>query len=290
MPLPQTETSSSQKALDHLDADVAVRMMLDGQQSAIASVQSMAPQLVAGANLMAETITAGGALVYVAAGSSGLMALADASELSGTFGIAPEQVQIHMAGGVPADGKMPGHTEDEVAEINIAARDVLIVLSASGTTPYALAAAEQARAVGVKSIAIANNSGSPLLLGADVAIHLDTPSEVIAGSTRLGAGTAQKAALNVMSTMMGVQLGHVYRGLMVNLEADNDKLRNRAQHIVCKIAAVTPAVADAAIQQADGQVKLAILIATGCSRAEAQTTLRQHNGQLGPCLNSNQTN
>jgi N-acetylmuramic acid 6-phosphate etherase len=289
MPLPHTETSNRHEALDLLDADASVQLMLRAQIEAIESVRSSADQLLAGARVMAQTIEGGGRLIYAAAGSSGLMALADSSELTGTFGIPSEQIQIHMAGGVPIDAKMPGNIEDETADIDISARDVIIVLSASGTTPYALASAGQAKKAGARIIAISNNGGAPLLRVADVAIQLNTPAEVVAGSTRLGAGTAQKVALNVMSTIMGVQLGHVYQGLMVNLIADNEKLRGRAEHIVCKIASVAPPLARSAIEQANGQVKLAILIAAGNSHSDAQSILTKNKGHLGPCLNSNQT-
>jgi N-acetylmuramic acid 6-phosphate etherase len=289
MTLPRTETSTHDGTLDLLDADASVQLMLQGQIEAIENVKSSTDLLLAGARVMAQAIEHGGVLIYAAAGSSALMALADASELTGTFGVSSAQIRMHMAGGVPVEAKMPGHTEDEVVEINISSRDVLIVVSASGTTPYALAAASQAKVAGAKIIALANNGGTPLLEMADVAVQLNTPAEVIAGSTRLGAGTAQKAALNVMSTMMGVQLGHVYQGLMVNLVADNEKLRGRAERIVCKIASVSPNIARSAIEQANGEVKLAILIAAGNSLTEAQSILTKNNGHLGPCLNSNQT-
>ena len=287
MTLPLTETLPDHQAIDAVPLEAGVHLLLDGQQAAILAVRHAAPKIARAVQLLAETIKHGGSLIYVAAGSSGLMALADGSELPGTFGIPAERIRIHMAGGIPVDGVMPGHTEDEGAAmdgLDVAHNDTVIVLSASGSTPYALAAAMKARKAGAKIIAIANNHGTPLLQGADVAICLATPPEVVAGSTRLGAGTAQKATLNAMSTLMGVALGHVYQGMMVNLVADNDKLRRRAALIVSRISDVTPETSAAALDTARGDVKSAILIAKGHSPQAAKDLLQHHGGHLGPCL------
>lgn len=293
MSLPQTETLPDHESIDAVSTEDAVRIMLDGQAGAIEAVRRASADLIRASDLMTEAVRGGGALIYAAAGSSGLMALADGSELTGTFGIPAEQLGIHMAGGVPVDGAMPGDVEDDAetaGRIAISAADVVIILSASGTTPYALAVAAKARQCGARIIGIANNPGTPLSLQSDVAICLETPPEIIAGSTRLGAGTAQKAALNAMSTLMGVRLGHVHQGMMVNLVADNAKLRNRATGIVRSIAQVTEAEARAALEAADGQVKLGALIAAGHSADEARALLAKHDGHLGPCLKTTRTN
>ena len=251
------------------------------------SVSSAYSEIAQGAELMAAAISEGGKLIYAAAGSSGLMALADASELTGTFGIPPEKIEIHMAGGVPADGRMPGHTEDQVSHVDFAKEDIAIILSASGSTPYSLSIAEQAKKAGAKIIALANNGGTPLLEKANVAIHLPTQPEVVAGSTRLGAGTAQKVALNMLSTMMGVKLGHVFKGMMVNVIADNEKLRQRAQNIVCNIADVSNDTAQSALAQTNGDVKTAIIVASGRSVETAIKLLKHNKGHLDPCLKPN---
>jgi len=287
MSLPQTEASSDQLAIDSVAPDAAVSLMLDGQVAAVGAVRKATPELTRAAALMAGVIRAGGRLIYCAAGSSGLMALADASELCGTFGIPSDQVQIHMAGGVPIHADMPGDTEDDTISaraIRFSSSDAAIILSASGSTPYALAAAENARGSGAEIIAIANNPGAALFKDADLSICLQTPPELIAGSTRLGAGTAQKIALNVMSSLMGVQLGHVYQGLMVNVVADNAKLLQRAALIVRQIADVSVEEATTALTAANGRIKPAILIAKGHSASEARALLELHRGHLGPCL------
>lgn len=289
MHLLTTETLLSGAPLDAMSSHDAVSAMLVGQHAALDAVTAATPTLIAGAQAMAATIRAGGSLVYAAAGSSGLMALADASELAGTFGISPDAVKIFMAGGVPVDGKMPGDVEDDVGLAagvlrNINAGDTAIVLSASGSTPYALAVAKGAKAAGAKVIGVANNPGAVLLSIADIAVCIETPAEVIAGSTRLGAGTTQKVALNIMSTLMGVDLGHVYRGMMVNVVADNAKLVDRAAGIVSRVTGVSASVAKEALKQTNGNPKTAILVAKGATAAQAVAALSAHDGHLGPCL------
>ncbi len=288
--LPQTEMLADHgPRIDAMSVAAALEALLAGQIAAVSAVRAALPQIERAAARMAETITNGGTLVYVAAGSSGLMALADAAELPGTFGISQRQIRVCMAGGVPVDAVMPGDTEDDTAAAaaiaaSLAPHDLVIALSASGTTPYPCAVAQLAAENAVGVVSIANNAGTPLLDLADIAICLPTPPEVLAGSTRLGAGSAQKVALNMLSTMAGVMLGHVHDGMMVNLAADNAKLRNRAGGIVATIAGVSADAATAAIRAAAGNTKLAILTAAGCSKSRARVLLQDHKGHLGACL------
>ncbi len=169
-------------------------------------------------------------------------------ELAGTFGIDPARVLLCMAGGLPQDAEMPGGDEDDITQAardtaDIRATDVVIAITASGRTPYTVAFARLAQAAGARTICLANTPKAAIFAHADVSICLPTPPELIAGSTRMGAGTAQKAALNMMSTLMGMRLGHVHDGMMVNLRADNEKLRARAVAMVQRIADVTEAQA-----------------------------------------------
>ncbi|MGC3939848.1 N-acetylmuramic acid 6-phosphate etherase [Roseobacter sp. EG26] len=296
MLLPTTECLPDHEVVDALPALKAADALLDGQVAALSAVRAATPDILRAAEAMAEAVRSDKRITYAAAGSSGLMALADACELPGTFGVSTKSVNIHMAGGIPADGHMPGHTEDDDGAADVIAEtlldgDVVIVLSASGTTPYALAVAEAARHKGAKVIAIANNQGSKLLDLAHIPICLATPPEVIAGSTRLGAGTAQKVALNMMSSLMGIRLGHVYQGQMVNVVADNAKLENRSASMVMNIANVNREAAQSALKAVQGNTKLAILIAAGCSPEKAEDMLNAHDGHLAECmniLNSNQ--
>lgn len=270
-------------------AEVAA-VLAEGQITAAAAVRAAAPAIAKGASDMAYTIRNGGILHYVAAGSSGLMAAADALELGGTFSIPPGQIRIHMAGGMPTGVEMPGGTEDDTDGLDAALaeltdRDTVIAVSASGTTPFTLAAVRIARSAGATVVGIANNAGSALLEISSHPICLATPPEVVSGSTRMGAGTAQKIALNMLSTVMAVELGHVHDGMMVNLHADNIKLRARALSIVCQVAGVDQDSAAAALDAAQGAVKPAALIAAkGISAEQAHIILRETEGNLRAAL------
>ena len=271
---------------------VALARLLDGQQSALAAVAPALPAIAAAAGRAAAVLAAGGRLAYAGAGSAGLMALADALELAGTFGIPAERTPVLFAGGAAALLAMTGAVEDDraaaardLAAAGLGAGDAVVCVSASGATPYTLAVAEAARAAGATVIAVANTPASPLLATASVAILLDTGPEIVAGSTRMGAGTAQKAALNLLSTLTALRLGHVHDGYMVNLVADNDKLRARAAGIVATVAGAGDAPARAALAASDGAVKPAILLAAGArDAAEAAALLAASDGHLGPAL------
>ena len=289
MPLPTTEALHQQCAIDSLPSLQAAEFALVAQQAALAVVHRALPEICAGADVMADALRAQGIIHYAAAGSSALMALADCCELPGTFGISPDATRFHMAGGVPTDGKMPGSTEDDAEAGTIAGTsadsgDAFLVLSASGSTPYAVAAAKAAKAKGAKVVSLANNPDTPLLECADVSICLATPAEIVAGSTRLGAGTAQKVALNTMSSLMGMRLGHVHKGMMVNVVADNAKLKNRAAKMVAHISNVSDREARAALEATMGQVKPAILVAAGQTSEQAEELLAKHAGHLKPCF------
>ncbi|AUR08837.1 N-acetylmuramic acid 6-phosphate etherase [Phaeobacter inhibens] len=282
-PTAQTETLHPDAQGLDLRADAEILdTLLTGQLRALEAVADARPAISAGAALLTNSLHNGSHLHYAAAGSSALMALADGAELPGTFGINADQISIHMAGGIPANGRMPGHTEDDdaagaKAAATVAANDVVIALSASGSTPFPMSFARTAQAAGAKVIAIANNANTPLLNLADVAICLPTPPEVIAGSTRMGAGTAQKAALNMMSTLAGIRMGHVMDGMMVNLIADNAKLRQRAIRIVSTLTQQDAEAAARALDQTGGAVKPAILLLQGATSPTAADTLLRHN-------------
>ena len=269
-PAKTEERRDNAKGLDVMRPELALRLLAAGQQEAARSVEQAIEPISAAARLAADSLASGGRLAYAGAGSSGLMAMADALELPGTYGIAREQIVILIAGGAESLTDLAGGYEDDmelaradVRNAGIGAGDCLISVSASGSTPYAIAAADEAGQRGARVIGMANNAGAPLLLNADVSILLETPPEVVSGSTRMGAGTAQKIAFNMLSTMVGIHLGHVLDGHMVNLRADNIKLRGRAIRIVSDITGLGAAEADRLLGLAAGSVKLAILLASG---------------------------
>jgi N-acetylmuramic acid 6-phosphate etherase len=295
--MPQTRTEAQHRHAEGLDIQAPASVLsalAEGQIEAAQAVRAAIPAIAAAAELVAPRLKAGGRLVYAAAGSSGLMALADALELPGTYGIARDRVVVLLAGGEEALRNLAGAPEDDraeavraVASAAVGPRDCVIAVSASGSTPYALAALEEARRRGAATVALANNAGTPLLDGADVAVLLETPPEVIAGSTRMGAGTAQKIALNMLSTLVAVHLGHVHDGYMVNLVADNAKLRGRAQRIVAAVTGSRPDEAARLLEKSGGAVKTAILLAAGAADAEAARKLLDGTGQkLRPALSA----
>ncbi|MCV2887773.1 N-acetylmuramic acid 6-phosphate etherase [Ruegeria aquimaris] len=277
------------KGLDTLPLTDAATILAEGQIAAAAVLRAAAPEIAAASGTLAKTMRAGGVIHYVAAGSSGLMAAADALELGGTFSIPSAQIRIHMAGGMPTGVELPGETEDDLSGLDerfsaLSERDTVIAVSASGTTPYTLEAARLSRAAGATIVGIANNAGSALLDLADHPILLATPPEVLSGSTRMGAGTAQKIALNMLSTLMAIKLGHVHDGMMVNLRADNAKLRLRAAGMVSRIAGVDETAASAALDATQGHVKPAVLVSKGQTPETAQAILRETEGNLRAAL------
>jgi N-acetylmuramic acid 6-phosphate etherase len=278
--------------LDQQPPAVVLGFLADAQVEAAQSVRGAIASIADAAKIVAETLGAGGRLAYAAAGSSGLMALADALELPGTYGIPRHRIVVLFAGGAAALQDMAGAPEDdaaqaarEVIDAGLGKGDCLIAVSASGSTPYAVGALREAASLGAKTIAIANNAGSPLLELADVPVLLATPPEVIAGSTRMGAGTAQKIALNMLSTLAAIHLGHVHDGYMVNLYADNAKLRGRAARIVAAIAGCDEKAAHAALEKTGGEVKPAILLAAGAADVKTAKELLDGTGRrLRPAL------
>ena len=277
--------------LDQQPPVVVLGFLADAQIQAAQAVRGAIGSIADAAKIVAGTLGAGGRLAYAAAGSSGLMALADALELPGTYGIPRERIVVLFAGGAAALQDMAGAPEDdaaqaarEVADAGLGNDDCLIAVSASGSTPYAVGALEEAVRRGARTIAIANNAGSPLLECAEAPILLATPPELIAGSTRMGAGTAQKIALNMLSTLAAIHLGHVHDGYMVNLFADNIKLRGRAARIVAAIAGCDEQAALAALEKTGGQVKPAVLIAAGADAKTAEELLDGTGRRLRPAL------
>lgn len=280
------------EVIDTLPPGAALTAMCDVQIAAACSVRRAIPQIAEAAETVAHCLKAGGRLVYAGAGSSGLMTMADALEIPGTFGIDRERILILLSEGLATIADFAAETEDDsqrgeddIRSLALTEADCVIVVSASGATPYAVAALRAARESAAKTIAIANNSDTPLLALAGIAIHLDTPPEIVAGSTRMGAGTAQKIALNMISTQAGILLGHIHDGYMVNVRADNAKLKDRARRMVSAIAGCDERTAHDTFARSDGSTKIAILLASGAGSPEAARTILEQSGDaLRPAL------
>ena len=269
----------------------ALSCLLAAQVGAVQALAGTLSALEAAVEAAAQALQGGGRLAYAGAGSSGLMALSDALELAGTFGIASTRTPVLFAGGVQALIHMQGGVEDDLdlAEADVARMgpgkgDAVICVSASGSTPYTLAVARTCRAAGAAVIGIANVPGAALLAAATHPVLIETGPEVVCGSTRMGAATAQKVALNMLSVLVGIRLGAVHDGHMVDVVADNAKLRDRAARIVAAIAGTGEDRAHDALSATGGVVKTAILVARGLTPEGAAQALAQSGGHLAPHL------
>ncbi|GHF36137.1 N-acetylmuramic acid 6-phosphate etherase [Deinococcus metalli] len=278
--------------LDRLDLRALVDAFVDDQQDAVRAVQAAAPALTGAVGAALPRLRAGGRLVYAGAGTSGRLGVLDATELTPTFSWPPERAVPLIAGGEGAirhavegaeDSVQAG--QDDVRAAGVGRDDVLLALAASGTTPYVLGAIHAARAAGALTVGIANNPDTPLLAAVDCPVLLDTGPEVISGSTRLKAGTAQKIALNTLSSALMVQLGKVYGNLMVDMRASNEKLQGRALRLVVHATGADEAAARTALAQADGHVKTAVvMLLLGVDASHAEARLRAAGGQARAAL------
>lgn len=270
-----------------------IATMYEGQVAAAVAVRGALAPLAAAVEDAALRLQRGGRIVYVGAGTSGRIGVQDGSELPPTFDWPTDRVVFVMAGGLEALVRSTEGAEDNeaagakaIADAKIETDDVVIGLAASGTTPFTIGALRAARAAGALTIAVANNTGAPLFDVAQHPILVETGAEVIAGSTRMKAGTAQKIVLNLFSTAVMVRMGRIYRGLMVDMRARNEKLRRRAATIVAEILQCSASDAARHLEQADGDVKTAILMGLGLSLREATARLTQHNGNLRSAIDA----
>lgn len=264
-----------------------VRIIQEQDALVADAVAAQAEGIAHAVDEIAERLRHGGRLFYAGAGTSGRIAMLDASELPPTYGIDRSLVRVLMAGGDRAYFEAAeGAEDDEDAAIDTVAREVtaddaLVGIAASGTTPYTVAAVRKANMLGALTVGVTNVAASPLAQHVDIPIVIETGPEVIMGSSRMKSGTAQKMVLNTISTGVMIRLGHVYSNLMIDMPATNEKLRNRAVRMVELAAGVLRPTAVQAIREADGNVKVATVIAKKKVTAEdarrllAERTLRE---------------
>lgn len=289
------------KGIDQWPVDRALNALLDEQIKSLNTLRPAIPLLARAARDAVQRLesTPLGRIIYAGAGTSIRIGVQDGTELTPTFGWPPARIATVIAGGIPALNQAIEDAEDDprsaakqMADLNLTPSDVCIAIAASGVTPFTVAACRAARDAGALTICIANNRDTALLELADYPVFLNTGAEPVAGSTRMNAGTAQKSALNMLSTMMMIGLGRVHDGLMVNLIPTNEKLRERARAIVAQIAGCTPDDAALYLERArvacngltDMNIKLAILLARGMDEATAIHALDQNHGHLRPIL------
>ena len=280
------QAADTSQGIDTWGNVAVLEALVKGQERAIHAVRQAIPNIAAAADVLAGRLAAGGRLVYAGAGTSIRIAVQDGSELPATFGMAEDKILYLIAGGKAAMFDTLADAEDDVKAgqrdaAQLLPSDTLVAVAASGQTPYTIAAARVAKAKGVFVISVVNNAGSVLGALGDIEIVLESGAEVIAGSTRMGAGTAQKAALNLLSTLTHIRLGAVHDGLMVNVQAGNLKLKQRAAEIVARISGANLEQAMHALNDAKAQVKPAVLLCAGApSFAAAQTILESTKGNL----------
>jgi N-acetylmuramic acid 6-phosphate etherase len=273
--------------LDAWQLSSAMEAMWEGQLAAIAAVGHALPAITAATEAAKAALGDRGRIVYVGAGTSGRVAVQDGAELMPTFAWPNERVRFIVAGGETAFVSSVEGAEDDVNNAveqikaaRLTAQDVVIAVAASGATPFTVAALREAGTSGAVTIGVANNPGTALLASAKFPILLATGRELIAGSTRLKAGTAQKVVLNLISSGIMLQLGRVYRGMMVNMQPTNAKLKRRAEAMVAQIANCDPHLAAQALQQAEGEIKTAVLLVLGVEKTEAEIIVRRYEGNL----------
>ena len=291
--LPATERPNPRAArLDRLSARQILTLMNREDARVAAAVRRTVPQIARAVEAIVASLRCGGRVFYVGAGSSGRLGVLDAAECPPTFGIPSRQVQAVLAGSRRAMVRSAEAAEDSAAagardlvRKKIGRNDVVVVLTASGSTPYVLGALDAARRRGAFTVAVTSNRRSPAARRARVAICPATGPEVIAGSTRLKAGTAQKLVLNMLSTAALVRLGHVYRNLMVNVAMSNRKLRRRGARVLREALGCSPAAAERLLRRSGGSLKTAIVMARlGYDRGAAEERLRRAGGRVGRAL------
>lgn len=277
--------------IDQLPTLEMLRVINQEDQQVALAVSQLLPEITRAVDAIAAAFGKGGRLVYIGAGTSGRLGILDTSECPPTYGVSAEQVVGLIAGGHKAILQAVENAEDDaelgaqdLKNIQFCANDVLVGIAASGRTPYVLGAMAHARAVGATVCSISCNPGSPLAQAADISMVAVVGPEIVTGSSRMKAGTAQKLILNMLSTGAMIRTGKVYGNLMVDVEATNAKLVERQKRIVMEATDCERAVAERALAQADNHCKTAIvMILAGLTADEARTRLQSSNGFISQC-------
>lgn len=286
--LTSEQTNQRSSDLDLMSAEHILTMMNDEDQKVAGAVRDAIPQIAKAVDLIVGRFNRGGRLIYVGAGTSGRLAVIDALECPPTFGTAEDQVSFLLAGGPEAMLEAIEGAEDngewganDLRRLELRSDDCVAAISASGRTPYCIGALRYAGTVGAATVAISCNDNAAMSPLADAAIEVVTGPEVLSGSTRLKAGTAQKLVLNMLSTASMVRTGRVYGNQMVDMRPTNDKLRHRAKQIAADAAGVDEKLAESALRETGWNIKKAIVrLMTGASAEEAERMLEEAGGFL----------
>lgn len=278
--------NESTMKLDQLTTKEVLQLMNKEDRTVPDAVEEALPKIEAAVEQVIATFRAGGRLIYTGAGTSGRLGILDAVECPPTFSTPDDMVQGLLAGGMSAFRKAKEGAEDnpelgarELEEIGLSAKDTIIGIAASGRTPYVIGALDYAAAVGAATVSIACNKEAAISKHAKISIEVETGPEILTGSTRLKAGTAQKLVLNMISTASMVGVGKVYKNLMVDVKPTNDKLQERAKRIIMEATGANYDAAEKVFDQADGQVKTAIvMLLLDVTKEEAEEKLRNAEG------------
>ena len=282
------QQNQASAALDTLSAVEIARVINREDKKVARAVERALPQIARAIDAIAEAIRSGGRLIYTGAGTSGRLAALDAAECPPTFNTDPQTVQYVIAGGNKALGLAAEYSEDsrtsgrrDMAKRKPGKQDVVVGVAASGRTPYTIAALEHAGKKGAKTVAVICNRGSELGRVAEIEIVLEVGPEALSGSTRMKAGSAQKMALNMLTTGAMARLGYIYSNLMVNVNAANEKLMERGLSVLERAAGVDRATAQKTLRAADNQVAIAlIMLKTGLGRSQATIRLKSVKGNV----------
>lgn len=278
--------------IDELPTEAMLRVINDEDKKVALAVEAIVPQIARAVDAITAAFQRGGRLIYVGAGTSGRLGILDASECPPTYGTPPEQVVALIAGGHKAILQAVENAEDncemgvaDLQALNFTAHDVLVAIAASGRTPYALAALEYARQLGATTVALTCNPDSAMARAAEIALTPVVGPEVVTGSSRMKAGTAQKLVLNMLTTGAMIRSGKVYGNLMVDVEATNKKLVQRQVNIVVQATGCREQEAQEALAQCDGHCKTAIvMLLAQLSASEARDLLQQNGGFIRQAL------
>ncbi|MCS7463817.1 N-acetylmuramic acid 6-phosphate etherase [Paenibacillus doosanensis] len=277
--------------LDSLSIRDIVDLMNKEDHTVAASVQTALPQITDAIEAIVQVVKQGGRIFYVGAGTSGRLGVLDASECPPTFGVEPELVVGLIAGGERAITRSIENAEDDdeagrrAVASNATAADAVIGVAASGTTPYVIGALQEAKRIGALTVALSCNVNTPMSGEAEYAIEVPVGPEIVTGSTRLKAGTATKMVLNMITTTVMIQLGKVYGNLMVNVQATNEKLRNRVVRIVKEATGAEEEIAATVTHQAGGDARAAILMLQyDIGYEEAVRALEETGGHFGDAM------
>lgn len=278
--------------LDALPTEEILRIINAEDAKVAEAVAREIPNIAMAVDVIVDRISKGGRLFYIGAGTSGRLGVLDASECQPTFNVPPEQVQGIIAGGPPALSQSAEAAEDDarqgeldLMDRGLTAGDVVVGIAASGRTPYVLGAIQAAGEMGAATVGISCTPDSELARVVEIPITPIPGPEILAGSTRLKAGTATKLVLNMLSTASMVRLGHVYGNLMVNVQPKSTKLADRARRVICQAAGVEYARAAELLEEAGGSVKTAIVMARlGLRREEAESRLACAGGRVSQAL------